>query len=156
MSNLKNSIHIYMAVSEHEARSKMEDVLVLDGFDVSTFSTPQDLWDHFQARPARFVIVDESFEGNFSGLDLVERIRQKHLLPYVYILVRSTIERLTEIENALAAGANDCLVIIKLHDLFQIRSKMLVGLKWLDYIDANSGLSNVEIKSAVPLANQVR
>jgi len=147
MFDLKKGIHIYIVVSEREARSQMEDILVLDGFDVSTFATPKDLWEHFQTRPARFIIIDESFGGEFSGLDVVKTIRRQNLLPYVYVLVRSTIEQLSEIEAALAAGANDCLVIFKRHDPFQIRSKILVGLHWLNYIDSvNSVVAKMEVK----------
>jgi PleD family two-component response regulator len=147
MSNPKKDIHIYIAVSEREARSQMEDILVLDGFDVSTFATPKDLWEHFQTRPARFIIIDKAFDGEFSGLDLVKKIRRQNLLPYVYVLVRSTVEQLSEIEVALAAGTNDCLVIFKRHDPFQIRSKILVGLQWLNCIDSvNSVVAKMEVK----------
>jgi DNA-binding NtrC family response regulator len=147
MPNPKKDIHVYIAISEQEARSQMEDILVLDGFDVSTFATPKDLWEHFQTRPARFVIIDQSFGGDLNGLDLVKKIREMNLSPYVYVLVRSTTEHLSEIADALAAGANDCLVIFKLHDSFQIRSKILVGLHWLNYMDSvNSVVVKMEIK----------
>jgi PleD family two-component response regulator len=148
MPDTKKDIHIYIAVSEREARSHMEDILVLDGFDVSTFSTPKDLWEHFQTRPARFIIIDQSFGGEFSGLDLVKKIRKENLSPYVYVLVSSTIEQLSEIKDALAVGANDYLVIIKPHDRFQLHSKILVGLQWLNYLDSvNPVMAKMEIKS---------
>lgn len=149
MSSLKHSIHIYIAMNDWHAQSRMEDLLVLDGFDVSTFTTPQGLWEHFQSRPARFVIVDHSFDDDSNGLDLVKKIREKQLSPYVYILVRSTVEQLSEIEEALAAGANDCLVSFKLHDPFQIRSRILVGLQWLDHIDSlGRAAAKIEIQTA--------
>lgn len=132
------NLHLYLAMSDWQAQSRMEDLLVLAGFDVSTFPTPQSLWEHFQTRPARFVIIDRMFADGTSGLDTVKKIRDEHLQPYVYILVRSTIERLSEIEEALAAGADDCLVAFNIHDSFQVHSRILVGLRWLEYLDSLS------------------
>jgi DNA-binding response OmpR family regulator len=134
MPNLKKDIHIYIAIRNQTDRSQMEDTLVLDGFDVSSFATAKELWTQIQIRPARFVITDRLFGGEFSGLDLVAKIRKKYQLPYVYVLMRSAMERLGEIEAGLAGGVDDYL--IKPHNPFQIRSRILVGLRWLKYIDS--------------------
>jgi PleD family two-component response regulator len=134
MSNLKKDIKIYTAIRQRPDRSKMEDLLVLDGFDVSSFPTPQELWEHMKTRPARFVITDRRFDGDFSGLDLVANIRKTYRLPYIYVVLRSTMGRLEEIKEGLAAGADDYL--LRSNNQFQIRSRVLVGLRWLAYMDS--------------------
>ena len=134
MPNLKKDICIYTAIRQQADRSKMEDLLVLDGFDVSSFAAAQELWEHMQARPARFVITDRRFGGDFSGLDLVANIRKTYRLPYIYVLLRSTIGRLEEIKEGLAAGADD--YVLRSNNPFQIRSRLLVGLRWLAHMDS--------------------
>jgi DNA-binding response OmpR family regulator len=134
MSNLNKDVRIYLAIRKANDRSKMEDTLVLDGFDVSSFPSADDLWDVFQQRQARIVITDRRFGGGLSGLDLARRIRKDFLLPYCYIVVLSMMNRLKEIEEGMAAGADD--YIIKPHNPFQLRSRLLVGLRWLAYIDS--------------------
>ena len=143
MSDLKEQVRIYLAIRSPEDRSRLEDTLVLDGFDVSSFASARELWERFQTRPARVVITDRRFGETLSGLDLARNIRKHHMLPYVYIVTLSTMNRLREIEEGLAAGVDDYL--IKPHNPFQLRSRILVGLRWLSYIDslhARSGASD--------------
>lgn len=128
------NIRIYLSIRVREDRSRLEDTLVLDGFDVSTFASAQDLWEVFQTRPARMIITDRRFGGTMTGLELAKNIRQRFLLPYVYIVTLSTMNRLSEIEEGLAAGVDDYL--IKPHNPFQLRSRVMVGLRWLEYIDS--------------------
>jgi DNA-binding response OmpR family regulator len=127
-------VHIYLAIRKADDRSNMEDQLVLDGADVSSFASASELWDAIQARPARFVITDRLFGDDFGGLDMVRRIRERFPLPYVYVLMRSNMSQLKEIEDGLRAGVDGYLV--KPHNAFQIRSQVLVGLRWLTYIDS--------------------
>jgi DNA-binding response OmpR family regulator len=56
------------------------------------------------------------------------------MLPYVYIVMRSVMNRLAEIKEGLAMGVDDYL--IKPHNPFQLRSRILVGTRWLNYIDS--------------------
>jgi DNA-binding response OmpR family regulator len=112
----------------------MEDNLVMDGFDVRTFSSAAMLWDAFQKRPARMIITERRFGGGLGGLDLTRNIRKHYLLPYIYIVVLSTMSRLQEIKEGLAAGVDDYLV--KPPNPLQVRSRVLVGLRWLQYIDS--------------------
>ncbi len=137
---LKRDIHIYSAIRNREDRSRTEDLLVLDGFDVSSFSSASDLWEHFQIRRARFVITDRRFGEEMSGLDLARHLRKHFVLPYVYVLMFSQMNTLSEIEEALLAGVDD--YIIKPPNRFQIRSRVLVGLRWLSYVDSiNPGVN---------------
>jgi len=76
MSNLNKNILIYAALREREDRDHFEDMLVLDGFDISTFASPADLWDRFQTRQARMVITDRHFGDEPSGLELARKIRK--------------------------------------------------------------------------------
>ena len=137
---MKKDVHIYSAIRNREDRSRTEDLLVLDGFDVSSFSFASELWERFRIRPARFVITDRRFGEEMSGLDLARSIRKHHVLPYVYILMFSQLNSLSEIEEALLAGVDD--YIIKPPNRFQIRSRVLVGLRWLSYVDSiNPGVN---------------
>ena len=66
---------------------------MLDHGDVSTFASANALWDCFQDRPAPFIITDRRFGEEFDGLDLVRGIRKRSMLPYVFVLMRSTMKR---------------------------------------------------------------
>jgi DNA-binding response OmpR family regulator len=127
-------VPIYITIRNGEDRSNMEDQLVLDDYDVSSFAKASDLWTAFQNRPARFIITDRRFGDDFGGLDLCKKIREKYLLPYVYIVVLSVMSRIKEIEEGLVVGVDDYL--IKKFNPFQIRSRVLVGLRWLQYLDS--------------------
>lgn len=125
---------IYLAVRNREDRSHIEDQLALDHADVSSFSSARDLWERLQDRRARLIITDRRFGEEFDGLELVRQIRKHFTLPYVYVLMRSTKDRIKEIQEGLDIGVDGYL--IKPHNPFQIRSQVLVGLRWLSYIDS--------------------
>jgi DNA-binding response OmpR family regulator len=131
--------NIYLAVRKPADRSHIEDQLVLDGADVSCFSSARELWERFQARRARFVITDRLFGDDFKGLELVQKIRQSYQMPYVYLLMRSAMGQLKDIREGLSLGVDDYLVFP--HNPFQIRSRVLVGMRWLTYIDSVTGIS---------------
>lgn len=134
MPEANRDIRIYLALKNQQERSRVEDILVLDGFDVSTFCSAEELWSAFQRRPARVVISDRRFGRSLSGLDLARNIRRDFLLPYCFIVLLSAMNRIKEIEEGLAAGVDDYL--IKPHNQLQLRSRILVGLRWLNYIDS--------------------
>lgn len=129
-----DSLKLYLAVKKREERSRMEDTLVLDGFNIRSFATANELWEAFQQTPARIVISERRFADSFSGLNLVSNIRKYHLTPYVYTVVLSTLAKLNEMKEAMAVGADDYLVLP--HNPFQLRSRALVGMRWLNYIDS--------------------
>jgi len=126
--------NIYLAIRKKEDRSHIEDELVLDGANVSTFASARDLWEHFQARQSRLVITDRGFGDDFEGLKLVRNIRENYQLPYIYVLMRSAMSQLDEIKTGLTAGVDDYLITP--HNPFQIRSRVLVAMRWLTYIDS--------------------
>ncbi len=128
------NLRLYLAVKKRDDRSQMEDTLVLDGFNIRTFSSAADLWEAFQQTPARLVISERRFADGFSGLDLVGHIRKHHLTPYVYTVVLSSMGSLREMKDALAVGADDYLV--RPYHRLQLRSRTLVGMRWLNYIDS--------------------
>jgi DNA-binding response OmpR family regulator len=133
MANLETT-NIYAAIRKADERSRIEDQLVLDGANVSCFASAAELWEHLQARPARFVITDRRFGEEFDGMKLVRKIRENYQLPYIYILMRSRMCQLKEIREGLKAGVDDYWVLP--HSNFQIRSRVLVGLRWISYIDS--------------------
>ncbi len=134
MSLSMKNLRIYTAIKRKEDRSAIEDTLVLDGFDISSFPTADLLWEALEAKPARIVITDRKFGKEMEGLKLVQKIRAKFQLPHIFIIMLSSGSRLPEIEQGLAAGVDDYL--IKPHNPFQIRSRIMVGLRWLNYIDS--------------------
>jgi PleD family two-component response regulator len=147
MASLENT-HIYAAIRKPADRSQIEDELVLDGADISVFSTASQLWSSFQKRPARFIITDRRFDENVGGLDLVRQIRSGFQLPYVYVLMRSVMNQMSEIEEGLAMGVDDYLIVP--HSLLQLRSRILVGLRWLTYIDSLTWKSSAASLTASP------
>lgn len=130
----RHTIRVYLALKDSTHRSLLEDKLVLDGFDVRVFASAAALWEAFQERPARMVITERRFGGGMSGLELTRAIRKDFLLPYVFVVVMSTMSRIAEIKDGLAAGVDDYLVSPP-HPL-QFRSRVLVGVRWLQYLDS--------------------
>jgi PleD family two-component response regulator len=146
-----NNTRIYVAIRKADDRSKLEDQLVLDGADVSSFANATDLWELFQTRPSRLVITDQRFGDEFNGLELTRQIRKHHPLPYVYVLMRSLRQQVKEIREGLAAGVDGYLV--KPHHQFQIRSQVLVGLRWLAYIDSINANATAAAATSRPTAD---
>lgn len=138
MASVK-TISIYLAIQKEADRSHIEDQLVLDGADVSCFASARDLWRYFQSRPVRFVISDRHFGDDSNGLELVQKIRKDFPNPYVYVLIRSAMSQLEDIREGLNLGVDDYLIFP--HNPFQIRSRVLVGMRWLTYIDSITGNS---------------
>ena len=133
MVNAEN-LKLFLAVKKHDERSQMEDTLVLDGFNIRAFPTASELWRAFQKTPARIVISERRFVDGYTGLQLVSEIRKEFLTPYVYTVVLSTMANLKEMKEALAVGVDDYLA--RPYNRFQLRSRALVGMRWLNYIDS--------------------
>lgn len=130
----RENLRVYLAIKKPDERSRVEDTMVLDGIEVRAFASASDLWQAFPTKPARLIITDRRFLDSFNGLDLTRQIRAQHLTPYVYIVVLSTLSHLKEIKEGLTAGVDDYLV--KPHNRFQLRTRVLVGIRWLNYIDS--------------------
>ena len=131
---LQKEIQIYIAAKRQDDRSHLTDSMVVDGFNVTAFASADDLWHHFQLRPARIVVTERRFEFGPSGLELVGRIRQQQPWPYVYVMVMSSMNRMEEIEQGLEAGVDDYL--LKPFNPIQLRARALVALRWLSYLDS--------------------
>jgi DNA-binding response OmpR family regulator len=136
MANLATT-NIYVAIRNSDERSHIEDQLVLDGANVSCFASAQELWQQFQTRPVRFILTDRLFGVEFDGMELVRQIRKSYQLPYVYVLMRSRLGQIQEIKEGLEAGVDDYLIFP--HNNFQIRSRVMVGMRWITYIDSITG-----------------
>jgi DNA-binding response OmpR family regulator len=134
MWDLQKQIRIYLAAKRPDDRSHWADLMILDGFNVTAFANAGDLWNTFQLRPARIVMTERRFELGLAGLELVGRIRQLQPWPYVYVAVLSSMNRLEEIEQGLEAGVDDYL--LKPFNPVQLRSRALVALRWLCYLDS--------------------
>lgn len=128
------TIKIYAAIREPSDRAKIEDLLILDGYHVSMFAAASDLWEIHRVKPARIVLSDRRFPDQMSGLDLTRHIREHQTLPYTYIILQSVMNQLSDIKDGIDAGADDYL--IKPHHPFELRARLLVALRWVDYIDS--------------------
>jgi len=128
------NVRIYLAVKSRDERSRMEDTLVLDGFDIGTFESASALWERFEQSPARLIITERFFPDGFTGVQLARQVRQNYRLPYNYIVLSSTMNKLKEISEALEQGVDDYL--IRPAHQFQLRSRILVAIRWLNYIDS--------------------
>jgi DNA-binding response OmpR family regulator len=126
--------NIYLAIRERADRSHIEDELVLDGADVSSFASARDVWKQFQVRRARFVITEQNFGDDFDGFELVRSIRKNYPIPHVHVLMGSVKARVNDITEGLRLGVDDYLVLPR--NPFQFRSRVLVGMKWITYIDS--------------------
>lgn len=136
MWDLQKEIRIYIAAKRPDDRSHLTDSMVVDGFNVTPFASADDLWNCFQARPARIVMTERRFEYGLSGLDLVWHIRKQQAWPYVYVVVTSSMNSIEEIEQGLEAGVDDYL--LKPFNPIQLRARALVALRWLCYLDSLS------------------
>ena len=128
---------ICLAIADPLRSSKLETILGEDGYDVIPFRTAKELWDNFEWRRPHYIITDRKFTHEFSGLDLCREVRRRYMLPYVYIHILSAKITIAEIEEALDAGANDYSIIPV--SPFQVRVRVRVGLRWLQYINSITG-----------------
>lgn len=117
---------IYLAIKGGNERSQTEDLLAQDGFDVSSSGLASEVWDRFQHRPARLIITDRRFGNDMSGLDLTRQVRSRFRFPYTYVIILSALDQKRQIEEGLAAGADD--YIIRPHNKLQMRSRVLVAI----------------------------
>jgi DNA-binding response OmpR family regulator len=124
---------MYIAVRNQDYRSQIDNTMALDGINTSSFSTAQELWAAFLQKPVRFVITERRFGDDFDGLSLCRKIRKRPPLPYIYLVMLSTLSRLEHVKEGLATGVDDYL--IKPPNPLQIRLRVLVGLRWLQHID---------------------
>jgi len=134
-----NRFPICLAIANPLASSKVETVLAEDGYEVLPFRNAKEILDNFEWRHPRYIITDRKFPHEFSGIDLCREVRSRYMRPYVYIHILSLKTSIAEIEEALDAGAND--YSIKPVSPFQIRARVRVGLRWLDYIDSITSAS---------------
>jgi DNA-binding response OmpR family regulator len=131
---LSQGFPICLALAEPPQSSRIESVLAQDGYDVLAFSSASELWKNFGWRQPRYIITDRRFPDGYSALDLCRDVRARYMLPYVYIHVLGRANSITEIEQVLEAGANDYSV--KPITPSQLRARLRVGLRWLNYIDS--------------------
>ena len=125
---------VCLAVRDPMQCSRMEITLTDDGYEVVTFRSARELWDSYARCRPRYIITDRRFPDGFSALDLCRHVRQDYLVPYVYIHVLSDLSRIEEIEEALDCGASDYSV--KPLSRFQLRARVRVGFRWLQYLDS--------------------
>ena len=134
MWGLQKEIRIYIAAKRPDDRAHLTDSMIVDGFNVTSFASADELWNCQQSRPARIVVTERRFDYGISGLELVARIRSHHPWPYVYVVVMSSMNTIEEIEHGLEAGVDDYL--LKPFNPVQLRARALVALRWLCYLDS--------------------
>jgi len=125
---------ICLAIARPLQSSRLETELVTEGFEVLPFHSAKEIWDNFQYRHPRYIITDLNFSDMFPATQLCQSIRAQYMLPYVYIHVLGNSTKVADIEAVLDSGANDYSV--KPLAGFQLRARIRVGLRWLQYIDS--------------------
>jgi DNA-binding response OmpR family regulator len=130
----RSKFPICLAMGDPVLASRLELILTDEGYGLRTFTSAKQLWENFATWRPRFIITEGIFKDGFSALDLCRAIRQDYLLPYVYIYIISRRNQMAEIVEALDAGAND--YSSKPVGTLQVRARVLVGLRWLAYIDS--------------------
>jgi DNA-binding response OmpR family regulator len=125
---------ICLAVGDRALSSRLELTLSEAGYQVLAFTSAKQLWESFPSRRPRFVITERLFSDGFTALNLCRLVRRDYPLPYVYIYIISRRHEMGEIKEALEAGAND--YSIKPVNPLQVCARVLVGLRWLAYIDS--------------------
>ena len=125
---------VHLAIGDPLLASLLELTLTEAGNQAVTFTSAGKLWESFPSRPARFIITEGRFNDGFEASNLCRLVRRDYPRPYVYIYVISRHHEMEQIEEALDAGAND--YSIKPVNPLHIRTRVLVGMHWLAYIDS--------------------
>ena len=125
---------VHLAIGDPLLSSLLELTLAEDGHQTVMFTSARKLWESFSSRRPRFIITEGRFNDGFEASNLCRLVRRDYPRPYVYIYVISRHHEMEEIEEALDAGAND--YSIKPVNPLHIRTRVLVGMHWLAYIDS--------------------
>ena len=125
---------IHLAIGDTLLSSLLELTLTEAGYQTAIFTSARKLWESLPSHPARFIITEGRFTDGFEARNLCRLVRRDYPWPYVYIYVISRRHDTESIEDVLDAGANDYSV--KPVNPLQIRTHVLVGMRWLSYIDA--------------------
>jgi DNA-binding response OmpR family regulator len=125
---------IHLAIGDPLLSSLLELTLTGAGYQPVMFPSAIKLWEKFPTQRPRFIITEGRFSDGFEALNLCRLVRRDFPWPYVYIYVISRRHEIAAIEDVLDAGANDYSV--KPVNALQVRTHILVGLRWLAYIDA--------------------
>jgi len=143
-----NEIPLCIAIADPVRDSRIETTLTKAGYEVVAFKSAREIWENFEWRRPRYIITDRKFREEFTGLDLCRGVRERFLLPYVYIHVLGALQEAKDIDEVLDAGANDYSV--KPVNPAQLRARVRVGLRWLRYIDSITQPAT----TAVPVTSQ--
>ncbi|MGA2604982.1 MAG: response regulator [Verrucomicrobiia bacterium] len=127
---------VHLAIGDPLLSSLLELTLAEDGYQAVTFTSASKLWESFPSRHPRFIITEGRFADGFEAFNLCRLVRRDYPSPYVYIYIISRHHEMQEIEEALDAGAND--YSIKPVNPLHIRTRVLVGMHWLAYINSTA------------------
>ena len=84
-------------------QQSLVSILVSEGFEVKSVFTGEDALESIQNEPPDFVLLDLSLPG-IDGLQVCQRIRDRHQIPVVILSARSDA---SDITSGLAAGATE-------------------------------------------------
>ena len=125
---------IHLAIGDPVLSSLLELSLTEAGYQTVIFTSARKLWESLPTQHSRFIITEGRFTDGFEAPNLCRLVRREYPWPYVYIYVISRRHETEVIEDILNAGANDYSV--KPVNPIQVRTHILVGMRWLTYIDA--------------------
>ncbi len=133
-----NDNRILIVDDEEIILQVLSGLVTRDGYTVTTASSGEEAWETFSDEPFPLVIMDLVMDG-ISGIDLLEKIRQRH--PETQVIIITGHASLDSATAALRAGAFDYLSK-PFEDLDMITTSVSWAMKKYEQIHSN--LSEIE------------
>lgn len=105
-------------------RMIVEKVLKRNNHEVIAANNGLEAWKHIQDDPVRFVITDWMM-AEMDGLALIEKVRQADFPYYIYMILLTAKDNISDIVAGLNTGADDYLT--KPFDPLELQARIMVG-----------------------------
>ncbi|MBI4422746.1 MAG: response regulator [Elusimicrobia bacterium] len=92
-----------------ESRALVQDILALLGYEAATAASALEGLKAAKARPPALILMD-AMMPEMDGFDACQHLRRDPALASIPIIMMTSLERMADVEQAFAAGANDYLL----------------------------------------------
>ncbi len=99
-------MQVLIADDDELVRMMLQSALEEAGYEVLTASNGREAWDIIHSTPCRLLISDWEMP-EMSGVELCRRVREEALPGYVYVILLTSRDSLSEKLEGLRAGADD-------------------------------------------------